>query len=163
MRSTTISLSLSLWFLAAACSGSRELATAAGAGPEAAVAALDADVAALAARAEHDADAIEVQHVLIAFQGAPKISGVTRSLDDAHRLAAEVYARAKQGEDFTALMKEFSNDSGPGRYPMTKATRSGMVKGFGDVGWRLAVGEIGVAPHDSKASPYGWHVIKRLK
>lgn len=46
---------------------------------------------------------------------------------------------------------------------MTKAGRSGMVAGFGNVGFRLKVGEIGVAPWHEKDSPYGWHVIKRVK
>jgi parvulin-like peptidyl-prolyl isomerase len=41
--------------------------------------------------------------------------------------------------------------------------RSGMVAAFGDVGWRLEVGEYGVAPFDARTSPYGWHIIKRLK
>lgn len=60
-------------------------------------------------------------------------------------------------------MKTHSNDGGPGEYPMTKAGRAGMVPGFGNVGFRLKVGEIGVAPWDAKASPYGWHIIKRVK
>ena len=33
----------------------------------------------------------------------------------------------------------------------------------GNVGWRLKVGEIGTAGFDAKNSPYGWHIIKRLK
>lgn len=46
---------------------------------------------------------------------------------------------------------------------MTKATRSQMVRGFGDVAYRLRVGEIGVAPWDATASPFGWHIIKRVQ
>jgi parvulin-like peptidyl-prolyl isomerase len=38
-----------------------------------------------------------------------------------------------------------------------------MVKSFGDVGFRLKVGEIGVATWDATASPFGWHIIKRVK
>jgi parvulin-like peptidyl-prolyl isomerase len=38
-----------------------------------------------------------------------------------------------------------------------------MVPGFGDVGWRLKVGEVGVAPNHSIDSPFGWHIIKRLR
>jgi parvulin-like peptidyl-prolyl isomerase len=60
-------------------------------------------------------------------------------------------------------MAAYSNDTGPGEYPMTKATRSQMVKAFGDVGFRLKVGEMGVAPWDASASPFGWHIIKRIK
>lgn len=127
------------------------------------VARMQAAIAELDARPEHGAPAVKVQHVLIAFQGAPRITGVSRSLAEAERLAAEVFARARAGEDFTALMQQHSNDSGPGIYPMTKASRSGMVPGFGNVGWRLQPGEIGVAPYDATGSPFGWHVIKRLE
>jgi hypothetical protein len=31
------------------------------------------------------------------------------------------------------------------------------------VGFGLAVDGIGLAPYDAAASPFGWHVIKRLK
>jgi len=60
-------------------------------------------------------------------------------------------------------VKQYTNDSAPGIYPMTKAGRAAMVKSFGDVGFRLKVGEIGVGVWDATASPFGWHIIKRLK
>ncbi len=124
---------------------------------------MDAAIAALQARPEHSADTIEVEHVLIAFQGAPRITGVTRSLDDAKKLAEDVWKQATSGTDFSALRKQHSNDTGPGVYPMSKAARGSMVPGFENVGWRLQVGEIGVAPYDKTKSPYGYHIIKRLK
>lgn len=40
--------------------------------------------------------------------------------------------------------------------------RAAMVPAFGDVGFGLEVGEVGVATFDEKSSPFGWHVIKRL-
>lgn len=40
--------------------------------------------------------------------------------------------------------------------------RAAMVPAFGDVGFALEVGEVGLAGYDEKASPFGWHVIKRL-
>lgn len=115
----------------------------------------------LMAKAEHGADVVEVQHILIAFQGTG--TKATRSKADAEALAAKVWAEAKGGADFAELVKKHTDDSFPGIYPMTKQTRSGMVRGFGDVGWRLQPGEIGVAPFDATASPYGWHIIKRTK
>ncbi len=124
--------------------------------------AMRADIKDLEARSEHKEPGIEVQHVLIAFQGADRAT-VTRTKEEAEKLAAEVLARARAGEDFKALMKECSNDPGPGTYPMTKATRGGMVAGFGNVGWRLQVNQLGVAPYEPKVSPFGWHVIKRIK
>jgi parvulin-like peptidyl-prolyl isomerase len=38
-----------------------------------------------------------------------------------------------------------------------------MVPAFGDAGFPLKVGEIGMASYDSTKSPYGWHIVKRLK
>ncbi|KAA3604975.1 MAG: hypothetical protein DWQ01_20440 [Planctomycetota bacterium] len=52
---------------------------------------------------------VEVQHVLISFQGAGP-QGVTRNKTEAEALAKTVLERAQKGEDFTALVREFSDD-----------------------------------------------------
>ena len=44
---------------------------------------------------------------------------------------------------------------------MTTASRKDMFGAFGDVAWRLEVGEVGVTKQDASA-PAGWHIIKRL-
>ncbi len=124
---------------------------------------MDAAIAVLMAKPEQPVEQIEIQHILISFQGAPRMSGVTRSKDEAKVLAQKVYAEVIAGGDFDALVKQYTNDSAPGIYPLNQASRKGMVKSFGDVGFRLKVGEIGVGPWDASASPYGWHIIKRLK
>ena len=125
---------------------------------------MDADITVLMAKPEQPEAGITIQHILISFKGAPRMPpSVTRSKDEAKTLAQEVYAKAIGGGDFDALVKQYTNDSPPGIYPLTQASRKGMVKSFGDVGFRLKVGEIGVAPWDASASPYGWHIIKRLK
>jgi len=124
---------------------------------------MDAAVKVLMAKPEQPDENIEIQHILIAFKGAPRMSGITRSKDEAKALAQNVYAEAIGGGDFDALVKQYTNDSAPGIYPVTKAARTDWVKGFGDVGFRLKVGEIGVSPWDATASPFGWHIIKRLK
>jgi parvulin-like peptidyl-prolyl isomerase len=124
---------------------------------------MDAAIAVLMATPEQPDESIEIQHVLIAFKGAPRMTRVTRSKEEAKALAESVFAEAIGGGDFDALVKQHTDDSAPGIYPMTKAGRARMVKGFGDVGFRLKVGEIGVSPWDAAASPYGWHIIKRLK
>jgi hypothetical protein len=128
-----------------------------------AVAALRQEIAALRARPEHDAAEIEVQHLLVSFRGAPRMTSVTRSLEEAEQLAADLLRRVRAGRAFAKLIEAHTNDSPPGIYTMTKASRAGMVRAFGDVGWRLQVGEIGVAGYDATASPFGWHIIKRLK
>jgi hypothetical protein len=125
---------------------------------------MDAAIKELMARPEDSAASIEIQHCLISFKGAPRMPPtVTRSKDEAKALAQKVYAEAVGGTEFLSLVKQYTNDSPPGIYPLTQAGRKGMVKSFGDVGWRLKVGEIGVAPWDAQASPFGWHIIKRLK
>jgi parvulin-like peptidyl-prolyl isomerase len=130
------------------------------------------DAAALAAKPEHNAAEIQVQHLLVAHNQAG-IPGVTRSPAEAEALAAELYAKVLAGEDFDALVNAHTNDSHPGIYGMTMQgagdrsrnvyPRRGMVAAFGDVGWRLEVGQVGVAVWDQRSSPYGWHIIKRLQ
>jgi ABC-type glycerol-3-phosphate transport system substrate-binding protein len=117
----------------------------------------------LMAKAEQPDEHIEIQHVLIAFKGAPRMTRVTRSKDEARALAQQVFDEALAGGDFLALVKKYTDDSAPGIYPMTKAGRASMVRSFGDVGFRLKVGEIGIATWNAQASPFGWHIIKRLK
>ena len=116
-------------------------------------------------------DVVTVQHVLISFKGRVD-KPVERSKKDAKELAWEVFDRAEAGEDFDALVKEYTNDSHPGIYTMTNrgaATlpntykRSDMAVSFGDVSFKLDVGEIGMAGFNPELSPYGWHIIKRLE
>ena len=44
----------------------------------------------------------------------------------------------------------------------TPHPRAAMVPGFGDIGFSLGEGEVGVAVFDEEKSPFGWHGIKRL-
>ncbi len=119
-------------------------------------------------------DHVTVQHILIAFQGSIPDSKVTRSKEEAQKLAQELFERAKKGEDFDALVKQFTDDQYPGIYKMSNAgipadesqqeySRVRMVKSFGDVSFSLPVGGIGLAVYDPQKSKYGWHIIKRLK
>jgi cyclophilin family peptidyl-prolyl cis-trans isomerase len=41
--------------------------------------------------------------------------------------------------------------------------RGQMVPGFGNIGFNLEVGEIGISNFDKIDSPYGWHIIKRYE
>lgn len=115
--------------------------------------------------------AVTVKHVLISFAGTPRTKA-TRTREEAEKLAYDVLRRAKAGEDFDALMKAHSDDPGAGTYSMAntgvepegdEGGRGDMVKAFGDVGFRVEVGEVGFAFHDADRSPFGFHVIKRTK
>jgi hypothetical protein len=117
-------------------------------------------------------DHIQVQHVLIGFKGSVRGKNITRSQEEAKALAADILARAKKGEDFGALVKKYTDDAFPGIYGMNNTgvakntgeyDRAGMVKAFGDTSFSLKPGEIGMADYDPQTSPFGWHIIKRLK
>jgi hypothetical protein len=119
-------------------------------------------------------DRIQVQHVLVGFKGSVPGKPITRTQEEAKTLAYEILERAKQGESFDELVTKYTDDSPPGIYGMTNKgvpadasknefARTGMVGAFGDVGFKLAVGEVGIADYDPRTSPYGYHVIKRLR
>jgi len=115
---------------------------------------------------------ITIQHVLIGFVGTVPGKNITRTQDEAKKLAEDVLARAKKGENFDALVKQYTDDSAPGIYSMAnhgvapgqgEYARAGMVPAFGDAGFPLAIGEIGMAAYDKTSSPFGWHIVKRIK
>ena len=117
---------------------------------------------------------VTVQHILIGFTGSVPGKPITRTQAEAKKLAEDLLARAKAGEDFDALVKEYTDDSHPGIYKMANLgvpadmqngvyPRDGMVQAFGDVGFPLDVGEIGLAVYDPEKSKYGYHLIKRVE
>lgn len=117
---------------------------------------------------------IAVQHILIGFEGSLPGKPVSRTQQEAESLAAEILSKARGGEDFDALVKQYTDDAYPGVYRMANFgvtadlsqgvySRGGMVPAFGNVGFKLGVGEIGMAPYDEQQSPYGWHIIKRVE
>lgn len=101
------------------------------------------------------------------------MTDVTRTLEEAQELAKEILKRAQDGEDFDALVKEYTDDQHPGIYKMSnidvtpagegEASRARMVTAFGDVSFSLRVSEIGMTEFSPETSMYGWHIIKRLQ
>jgi parvulin-like peptidyl-prolyl isomerase len=119
-------------------------------------------------------DRVAVQHILIAFKGSIPKTTVTRTREEAQKLAQEVFERANKGEDFDALVKQYTDDEYPGIYRMANTgitpdpskqeySRAAMVKGFGDVSFSLPVGGIGMSKYDPQKSKFGWHIIKRIE
>lgn len=115
---------------------------------------------------------VTVQHVLIGFKRSVPEKKLERIKEQAHALAEELARRAGAGEEFSALVQQYSDDSYPGIYKLVNTgapmiagarKRGDMVAGFGDVAFGLQVGEIGIAEFNYRTSPYGWHVIKRLE
>ena len=140
--------------------------------PEELAAGLATAAVELAARAEHGAEEVTIQHLLVAVEGAD--AGATRTPEEAQALAAEILARARTGEDFDLLVKNHTDDEYPGIYVLatvasdsTRVARSTLSPSLlGDAAWRLEVGEVGVVPFDAAGehgSTLGYHLLERLK
>ena len=124
---------------------------------------LGRDAAALLARPEQPVSKVKVQHVLLAFVGAMRGSESGHTEAEARALAGDVLARARAGEHFTALMKQYTGDDGAGTYTLTQDDRDTYARDFAAAAFRLQVGEIGVVAYHHVRAPFGWHVIKRLE
>jgi hypothetical protein len=119
-----------------------------------------------------DVQHIKVQHILVGFKGSLPGKPIQRSKEDTAKLAKDILAKAKDPKnDFGALVKEYTDDQAPGIYGMSNLgvapqgeefPRDQMVPAFGDVGFKLQVGEVGLAEYDQRTSPYGFHIIKRI-
>ena len=118
-------------------------------------------------------DRITVDHILIGVR-SPSFGEGRHTMAEAKKLAYELLAKLKTGGDWAALKREHSDDPPPGGpYAMANRgvkpagrgeyPRDGMVPAFGDVGFALKVGEIGIADHDAAKSPFGFHLIQRVK
>ncbi len=122
---------------------------------------------------ETEPDYIAVDHILIGVSG--RLPGCTRKPEEARKIAYEVLDRARKGEDWATLKSRHSDDPPPGgpynmanrgvapRAPQPREfERDGMVPAFGDVGFRLPRGAIGLAEYDPQKSPFGFHLIRRV-
>ena len=133
-----------------------------------------------------EADEVTVQHCLIATRGSGAISdkpSLTHA--QAEQRAAVLLTQALAGADFNRLVLENTYDdissaeepgvfvllqptAPPGERPLLDVStgrfwRDQMVPAFGEAAWRLKVGEIGVIEKSKTDSPYGYHIIKRLR
>jgi hypothetical protein len=103
---------------------------------------------------------IAAQHILVAYRGAERApAGVTRTKAQARTRASEVLAKAKAGEDFSALVAQYSDDPGAKERlgSLGKFSRGKMDKAFSDAAFQLRVDEVS----DVVETRFGFHVIKR--
>lgn len=120
-----------------------------------------------AAEPEH----IAVDHILIGVKGG--LPNAKYSAAEARKLAYRLLDDLKNGADWAELKRRHSDDPPPGGpYAMSndgvmprsgEYPRRGMVPAFGNVGFKLEVGEIGIADYDPVTSKYGYHIIKRVR
>jgi parvulin-like peptidyl-prolyl isomerase len=115
---------------------------------------------------------VEVQHILIGFAGSVPGKGITRTKEEAKKLAYEILDKARKGANFDSLVAQYTDDRPPGIYKMSAAgvtpqvgeyQRTQMVPAFGNVGFAISPGNIDIADYDPTTSPFGWHIIKRLR
>jgi len=93
-----------------------------------------------------------VRHILLLTQGKSDAEKV-----EAHKKMEELLVRARNGEDFAALAKEYSEDPGSkengGLYEDFE--RGAMVKSFEDAAFSVPIGEIS----DIVETSYGYHIL----
>jgi parvulin-like peptidyl-prolyl isomerase len=107
-------------------------------------------------------DEIAARHILIAYKGAERAGDdVTRSKDEARKLAEEVLEEAKkEGADFAALAKKHSD--GPTAEKggdLGTFGKGKMAEAFDEAAFQLKVDEIS----DLVETPFGFHIIQRTK
>jgi parvulin-like peptidyl-prolyl isomerase len=105
------------------------------------------------AKAYAEDKTVSVRHILLLTQGK-----TDREKAEARKKIEEILARAKAGEDFAALAKQYSEDPGSkdngGLYK--DFGRGAMVKPFEDAAFSVPVGEIsGIVE-----TTYGYHILQ---
>lgn len=115
---------------------------------------------------------VEVQHVLIAFEGTG-VAGVTRTKEEAERLAAHVFEQARAGRNFDELVRLYSDDRHGGGFfrianfgvpaAPDETERGRLVRAFSRAAFSLEPGALTLVPWEEGESPFGWHVIRRLR
>ena len=105
---------------------------------------------------------VGASHVLLMYKGSMRAPAeVTRTKEEAKKLATEVLGKAKKVADFTGLAKQYSDEPGAKTRAgnLGKFGKGQMVKPFSDAAFALKPGEIS----NVVETEFGFHVIKRTE
>jgi parvulin-like peptidyl-prolyl isomerase len=105
---------------------------------------------------------VAASHILLQYKGSMRAGpNITRSKEEAKKLATEVMNKAKKGDDFAALAKQYSDEPGAKDRAgaLGKFARAQMVKPFADAAFALKPNEIS----NVVETDFGFHVIKRTE
>ena len=105
---------------------------------------------------------VGASHVLIMYKGSMRAPAeITRTKEQAKKLATEIMGKAKKGADFEGLAKQYSDEPGAKTRAgkLGKFARGMMVKPFADAAFALKPGEIS----NVVETDFGFHVIKRTE
>lgn len=105
---------------------------------------------------------VGASHVLIMYKGSMRApADVTRTKEEARKLATVVMGKAKKGADFDGLAKQYSDEPGAKTRAgkLGKFARGMMVKPFADAAFALKPGEVS----NVVETDFGFHVIKRTE
>ena len=107
-------------------------------------------------------DRIGARHILVQYAGSKRASvGITRSRAEAEKRAGQALERALAGEDFVALVGEYSDEPGAAERggDLGRFDRRMMVKGFSDAAFALEIGGFSQVVE----TEFGFHVIQRTE
>lgn len=104
---------------------------------------------------------IRARHILIVFEGSRAATEeTTRSHEEARLRAAEIARRAREGEPWEELHRQYSEEpGGPPGGDLGTFGRGRMTPSFERAAFGLEVGEIS----DPVETPFGFHVIQRTQ
>jgi parvulin-like peptidyl-prolyl isomerase len=104
-------------------------------------------------------DTIALRHILISWDGKRLSNKAPRTQEQALDLTEDIHQRLQSGEDFQALAKEYSDDSGSAARMgwLGAGQRETWVPEFSEAAFQLQVGDISPPTE----SPFGYHIIQR--